>query len=224
MRRLPKPKSAKIRYCQTRLPKWAAHAAEIGTTPELVAQLEAATAAARLARRQQRKTIQAARSATLAFNQALARMATLASAIIGQVDIRAKTDGPHVYPLAEIDPPAKGTPPGPPGKPYDLSVSLGEAGDITLRWKCNNPRGTQGTQYQLWRRLDGGPMTFIATASRRRFVDETIPAGTKTVVYQIQATRLARVGPVAQFNVNLGTAPGRPRSAQPTNPTALLAA
>jgi hypothetical protein len=42
-----------------------------------------------------------------------------------------------------------------PGTPNRFAVALAGDGALTLKWKCNNPRGASGTMYQVWRRLGG---------------------------------------------------------------------
>jgi len=60
--------------------------------------------------------------------------------------------------------------------------------------------------YTVSRRIGvDGPFVQLGLSGKKRFVDDTIPAGTSQIVYQIQAIRSTRVGPAAQFNVNFGT-------------------
>ena len=44
----------------------------------------------------------------------------------------------------------------------------------------------------------------IGASGTRSFVDATVPAGTPTVTYQVQAARSTAVGLAAQFVVNFG--------------------
>ncbi|MGH7214446.1 MAG: hypothetical protein ACREIT_06755, partial [Tepidisphaeraceae bacterium] len=84
MRLLPKDKAGKIEFCKVRLVPWAEHAAAIGTTPEMVAELTARTEAARLALIEQYQARQAAQAATLKLKTAIANMTTTATAIVLQ--------------------------------------------------------------------------------------------------------------------------------------------
>jgi hypothetical protein len=205
MRLLPKDKSGKIEFCKVHLAAWAEHAAAIGTTPEQVAELATRTEAARLALIEQDQAQQAARAATLRLKIAIENMTSSASAIILQIRSEAGRGGDGVYLLAQISAPAKGSPIAPPGRPFGFKAELDAIGGLRLTWKCRNPRGSQGTIYQLWRRIDGGKLTYIGGTGRRRYVDATVPAGSAGVMYQIQAVRSTAKGDWATFNVVLGT-------------------
>jgi hypothetical protein len=66
-----------------------------------------------------------------------------------------------------------------------------------------------GTVYQVGRRIGGaGEFTYCGGAGAKKFLDETIPAGSSQVTYQIQAVRSTAVGEWAQFNVNFGIGTG----------------
>ncbi len=39
------------------------------------------------------------------------------------------------------------------GLPSRFAVQLQATGSLTLTWECKNPRGSEGTIYQVWRRL-----------------------------------------------------------------------
>ena len=97
-------------------------------------------------------------------------------------------------------------PVGPPGTPTSFKVELLADGSVKFKWKCANPPGATGTQYQVWRRIGtAGAFTFLGGTGMKQFTDPTIPAGSSQVTYQIQATRSTAIGPWAQFNVNFGT-------------------
>ncbi|MGH7214903.1 MAG: hypothetical protein ACREIT_09080, partial [Tepidisphaeraceae bacterium] len=147
-----------------------------------------------------------------------------ATAIVLQVRSEAAHAGDGVYSLASIPVPAKASPIAPPGKPSAFEAALDVTGALTLTWKCKNPRGSQGTIYQLWRKIDGGALTYIGGAGRRRFVDATVPAGSAGVVYQIQAVRSTAKGEWATFNVNLGTRGKMPTSVRIGSPPMTIAA
>ena len=48
----------------------------------------------------------------------------------------------------------------------------------------------------------------MANENVKEFTDQTVPAGSSQVTYQIQAVRSTAAGPWAQFNVNFGTSSG----------------
>lgn len=221
---VPSKSVAKIAFYETHNASWAANAAAIGTTPEAVSALADLTAAAREAYQEQRMAQDAARSATLKLQMAVEAMANAGAAIIGQVRVQATASGDGVYSLASIPKPAKPSPIGPPGQPTSFSVELSQIGSLTLKWKCKNPAGAVGTVYRVWRRIGQGELTFLATVGAKQFVDDTLPAGTAAVMYQVQGMRTTAVGPVAQFNVSFGGGSGVKAEAVRTTGTTRVAA
>lgn len=103
------------------------------------------------------------------------------------------------------------TPRPAPGTPYKFTATLGADGALTLDWKCNNPRGSGGTIYQVWRRLGAtGEFQYLSGSGTKKFVDGTIPAGTAQVTYRIQAVRSTAVGAWAEYAVNFGVSGSGP--------------
>ncbi len=205
MRTVPRNQSPKIGFFQARLPKWEANADAIGVTPEDVALLAAKTEAANAALAAQQQAQQAAEAATLELQIAINDMAKLGAAMLMQIRAKAKTSGEAVYPLALISAPAAGSPLGKPGVPTKFSFTLDTRGALLMKWKCKNPRGSAGTMYQVYRRVDGNrELTFLGTSGTKKFTDATLPAGASEIVYQIRAMRSTVIGPLAEFNVNFG--------------------
>jgi hypothetical protein len=206
MRVVPKKHGPKIAFYKHRITRWAAHAAQIGTTAADVAELAAVTEEAREALAAQQAAQRVAQSATLRLHLAVEKMGTRGSAIIQQVRVRAATSGDDgVYGLAWIPQPKKRSPIGAPGRPYQFSVTLQPIGWVELRWKCRNARGSVGTMYEVWRRIGGaGALERVGMSGTKRFVDKTVPAGSGVVMYQVRAVRTTAVGEWAQFNVYFG--------------------
>lgn len=151
------------------------------------------------------------KSAVAAKNAARIAMCRMASDLAKIIDGSPVSDAQRI----ELGLAVRPTPaPRPaPGTPDRFTVTLAADGALTLRWKCDNPRGCSGTIYQVWRRTTNaggttGEFTYLAGTGARRFVDATIPAGSTGVTYQIQAVRSTAVGPWAQFNVNFGVSAG----------------
>lgn len=118
------------------------------------------------------------------------------------------------------------TPRPAPGKPASLVVTLDETGVLNLGWKCANPPNTQGTTYNVFRKIAGETeFTYLGGTGERKITDTTLPAGSSGVIYQIQAVRSTAVGPWAQFNVNFGVSSGGAMTASVTEtvPTKLAA-
>ncbi|CAN5644026.1 hypothetical protein BH09PLA1_BH09PLA1_34570 [soil metagenome] len=220
MRVVPRNKQPQVQFFMTHLEKWTANSEAIGTTPEMVATLADQTEAARLALVEQQMAQQATRNATLKCQIALERMATTGAAILLQIRARAQTEGAGVYSLALLTAPAKASPIGAPGTPTEFTYMLDTRGALKLRWKCKNPRGAVGTIYEVRRSIGmEGELTFLGTTGQKRLIDDTIPAGTSRIVYQIRAIRSTAVGDWAMFNVSFGTT-----SASATTRVAKLAA
>ena len=92
-----------------------------------------------------------------------------------------------------------------PGAPFGFKLSLETTGTLTFTWKCKNPKGAQSTTYNVFRRTTAtGEYTFVGSTGEKKFVDATIPAGTASITYQVQAIRSTGAGPWAQYNVNFG--------------------
>jgi hypothetical protein len=53
-----------------------------------------------------------------------------------------------------------------------------------------------------------GEATYIGGCGSRYFIDSTVPAGTSSVTYQMQAVRSTKAGPWATFNVQFGVNAG----------------
>jgi hypothetical protein len=206
---MPPDKVGKIEFCENHTAPWTTNAVAIGTTAAAVTDLTTKTTAARAAFNAQQAAQQAAKAATNDFNLAVTAMAAAASDIIKQVRVKASTAGNSVYSLAEIPVPATPSPIGPLGTPQSFKVTLAQTGALELSWKCTNPRGATGTVYQLYRRIGAtGEFTYLGGVGEKKFMDDTVPAGSAQVQYQIQAVRSTSVGPWALFIVNFGVSGG----------------
>ena len=208
---VPPAKLAKIGFYENHISPWSLNSVAVGTTAAEVTALQTKTEAARDAYNAAIAARDAAKAATLAYDNAVAAMADAGADIIKQIRAKAATAGSNVYVLAQIPAPAIPTPVGPPGTPFDFSVELLGDGSLELRWKCNNPAGSAGTMYQVYRRIGpGGAGEFVYCGGNgsKKFLDATLPAGSAGVTYQIQAVRSTSTGPWAQFNVNFGVGGG----------------
>src|SRR5690606_31720685 len=92
---------------------------------------------------------------------------------------------PSVYDKALIDPPAPRGDGTPPDQPSELRATLGTDGSLELTWKGKGPAGTR---YDVTRLLPGeSAFTVIGDTSKKKLVDNTIPAGTGQVLYRVIA-------------------------------------
>jgi hypothetical protein len=101
-----------------------------------------------------------------------------------------------------------------PGQPAGFASTLRVDGTLRLTWRCKNPVGAAGTLYEV-RRSDrsaatgaGGwtALAFVGLAGTRSFVDDTIPAGTAAVRYQVTAVRSTRRGAPGSHVVSFAAA------------------
>jgi len=97
----------------------------------------------------------------------------------------------------------------PPGTPYKFAVEIMPSGALELKWKCDNPAGSQGTLYQIGRKVDDATtFEYLGGAGTKSFTDTTLPAGASTITYRIQAVRSTAVGVEGVLVVNIGTGSG----------------
>jgi hypothetical protein len=199
---VPETREGKVTFYEAHLSPWAEDPASIGTTSEAVATLADLVAEARAALEDHRQAQMAARSATLRYHQAVARMHAGTGGgqwILQNIKAFAQaTADTGVYARAQIPVPAKPGRPGSlpaPGKPYAFDAALGQIGDLTLTWKCDNPSGTVGTIYQVRRQIGmDGPFEMVGTVGDKRFLDHTIPPGTVNCMYEVTAMRSTTKG------------------------------
>lgn len=206
---LPRKVVDRIQFCEDHIDPFTANAVAIGTSAAAVTALNTKVEAARAAYDAQQAAQQAARAATHDLSMAADAMTLAIASIISQIKTQAGITGPSVYSLAEIPAPATPTPVGTLGKPSDFEVTLDATGALNLKWKCTNPVSASGTVYQVYRRTTAsGDFTYIGGSGQKVFVDDTLPAGSSQVTYQLQAVRSTATGPWAQFNVNFGVGGG----------------
>jgi hypothetical protein len=97
-----------------------------------------------------------------------------------------------------------------PGTPFGFKVELIPAdGSVVLTWKCNNSRRGEGVLYAMARKVDDATEWFgLGNVGERKFTDSTIPAGTTSVTYRIQAQRTTSQGEPATFTIAFGGGAG----------------
>jgi hypothetical protein len=208
---VPPSRLGKIEFYESHIAPWTTNAAGIGLTPAAVTALATLTTQARAAYNAAEAARQAARTATQNFYdkvRALHNGAGAGQDMIDAIRLHAQSKNDlNVYILAQIPAPSAPATTPPPGTPFDFTVGLLQNGALELKWKCNNPSGTQGTIYEVRRSTTGagGSMVFVGASGVRSFVDETLPMGSTPTTYQITAVRSTSRGNPAQFTVNFGT-------------------
>ncbi len=207
---VPVKQVEKIQWYEDRLTQWTAQAVPIGSTAPVVADLATKTSAARAAFDAQQLIFAQAKAKTLTLNLAVSAMGVAGAGILRQIRAKADIAGGSIYVLAQVPPPAIPTPVPPPGMPTDFTAALNPVGSLKLNWKCANPAGSQGTTYQVFRRIGsastgaGGAFTFIGSSGVRSLTDDTLPAGAAVLTYRIVAVRSTSMGTAALFLVNIG--------------------
>jgi hypothetical protein len=153
----------------------------------------------------------AAEVATATFNDLCADVRTLGNAAVRTIDGFAIASGnpTAVWNAAGIPAPKTPSTLPPPGQPGSITASLNSLGELTLKWKCTNPRGVNGVVYQVLRGLNGAAPTPFDYTGEKTFVDATVPTGTTTVTYIIRARRGSSQGtPSSDFTVRFGVGGG----------------
>lgn len=209
MSTVPRDIAAKIEWFATHQPIWLANTAAIGLAAGDAATLLAKVTAAQDARAAQVTAQNAAKSSTVTLRAAIDDLAVYGAQLLAKIKTKALTTGDSVYALADVPPPATPGPVAAPGACTDFAPEFQADGSLLFKFKSNNPVGSSGTVYQVWRRATpDGAFEYLGGTGSKEFVDSTIPAGSSQVTYQIQAVRSTAVGPWAQFNVNFGTGGG----------------
>ena len=220
MATVPASKFGKLQFYEAHIDPWTNNAAAIGLDLPDVANLTTATTEARAAYDALLIARDAAKAATLNFTDKVATMHGAPGYGSDMIDtirnFAQTTDDDNVYVLAQI--PAPGTPGavGPPGTPYDFRVSLLQDGSTELKWKSNNPVGARGTVYEIMRSDAGGPMTFVAAAGAKTYIDSTLPTNSSPVTYRITGIRSTLRGNPGQFTVQFGAGGGLQVSTETT--------
>lgn len=208
---LPAKDADLIVWLNTHSAVWSSSYSRIGITQNDANAMKNAASEANTAYDAMLTARQAAKDATLAFNNAKKNARTLASGDIRTIKNFAleQADPNAVYSAAQIPGPKQRQDGVPPGRPFDATVNLDTiTGNLTLAFKCNNPAGTTGTVYVVQRRTGTtGTWSQVGITSTRRFLDTTLIAGASTVQYQITAQRGSVAGqPSGPITVSFGRA------------------
>ncbi|MDQ7014570.1 MAG: hypothetical protein Q9O74_11840 [Planctomycetota bacterium] len=223
MRIVPKSRSRTIEFYETRAPVWAEDPAAIGLTAERVAAVADRAAEARDALEAHLAALEASRAATARFYAATdalhADPGAGADTIATIKNFARTTDDPGVYVRAMLPapPPTGGVrsarggrgSAASPGTPFRFRVSLLQDGAVGLAWDCDNPTGTAGTVYEVFRRTAAGESTngrfdYLGTVGEKSFLDATLPPDASPVTYRVTARRGKHLGRPARHTVRFG--------------------
>jgi len=207
---IPSGRAEKIAFYNTRLEPWTTHALDIGLTVGEVGNMTSLVEAAVAAQEAAEVAREQSKAATQAYYAAVAAMGKTGKGLVETIRTYAvSTNNTSVYTLSLIPPPVVDTAVPPPGLPREFTVTLATTGWLTVKWKCTNPEGAQGTAYEVQRKIGSGNFVYIGIAGGdKTFIDNTLPAGSTGVVYQVTGVRSGLRGPAAQVNVNFGVGGG----------------
>jgi hypothetical protein len=198
MPRVPTTVQDLLNFCSEHGVVWTAipTPGSIGLTAAMITAFKTATGDAVTAVTAQSAAKDTAKASTIGANTKVKALRTSVAAMIRAITTyaAAQADPNIVYQNAQIDPPSPRTPSEPPGQPTNITATLDDEGNITLKWKCNNPAGGN-VIYTISRRENAtGDFQQIGVAGSRAFLDDSIPVGSGTVQYVIRGFRGQTVG------------------------------
>lgn len=207
MPRVPASVQGLIDFCNEHQPVWAIEPSKVGLTSGDLVDFQEQITATTAALSAQAAAKGVAKSSTLTANTEVGLLrknaGTLVRTIVAYAE--ASDDPMSVFASAQIPPNAAPSPSLPPGQPNDISATLDDEGNITLKWKCVNPAGGN-VVYSVMRRTDStGTFTQVGVTGSRAFTDATIPAGSPSMQYQIKGFRGQTTGPASPiFTLQFG--------------------
>ena len=204
----PNTKSGKIAFFNSVLAPWGTNASAIGLSSSSVTALTTLVTSAQDKYADQVSAENAVKLATQTADVSVDAMVAAGMEMVKSIRAKAanSTDPQAIYQLAQIPAPATPSPVTELGMAHDFKVELGMDGAVTLKWKCTNPRAS-GVVYQIWRKLDGETeFSFLGVTGEKKITDPTVPAGSQSTAYKIQAVRSTATGPVATVTVLFGVA------------------
>lgn len=207
MARVPRSVQDLLAFCTERDATWQSVSGSIGVSAAQLASYKAALSEATDAVTAQNAARTGAKAATLVANDKVKALRTSVAGIIRTIVTYAdqQTDPIAVYAEAQIDPPAPRGPSVPPGQPTNISATLDDEGNITLRWRCINVES--GNVVYIINRREGssGNFTQVGVSGSRIFLDDSLAAGPSVVQYQIRAYRGQTAGPASPiFTLQFG--------------------
>jgi hypothetical protein len=217
---VPSKKLPRLEFYEQHEPVWTSEQANIGLAATDPTTLATKNAAARAAYENHLAAQQNARAATQGWYEALADLSTFGAGLINKIRARASTGGGlATYTLAQIPPPATPAPVGPPGTPTKFKVEVDQSGALILSFACANPAGAGGTTYLIARQVGSGEFVTLGATGKKKFTDDTLPAGTAAVTYRVTAQRSTAQGLPAEFTVKFGVGSAGEMTATVTPPT-----
>lgn len=187
----PRKKVENIEFFEQRAPIWAANAAQLNLSEEETALLVSLTGTARTKYTEAQLKAEQAKTATANQDAAIDAMRGAGGELIKKIRVTAEQTGdPSLYGLAQIPAPKDPTP-IPPVEASDLDFTLLNNGDLELFWEGSVSTGTTYIVRRSLTNAEGAELPFEAVgfADEKRFVDKTIPQGTRKVSYEVVAKK-----------------------------------
>lgn len=203
-RLVPLTHTGQIQFFEQHLQPWTTNASAIGLTGPQVAMLSDLVETAREKYVEAEAARLASKIATQSLQNALELMNKVGSGCVQS--IRGKADSTldaSVYSKALIPPPAAKTPSGIPNQPTACSAFIDDGGRVNLSWVGSTQ---YNTYFTIWRKLPGeSGFKMIGTVGGKKWVDETVRAGTPCATYFIKAHRGTKISTASlQMNIIFG--------------------
>jgi hypothetical protein len=185
---LPASREQLINWFSDRAAAWAADPTAIGLTALQVSDMVSKLAASESALTDASAAKISSKDATVVYYSETDDLRSFGADLIKTIKAYAETtNDAGVYAAASVPPPLPPTPAGPPNKPNALEAELLSGGGLHLSWK-----GTvsQSAYFSVYRKAEGETaFTLLDSPKDKFFDDNTIPAGSNSVIYYIQARR-----------------------------------
>ncbi|MBY0307929.1 MAG: fibronectin type III domain-containing protein [Phycisphaerales bacterium] len=199
----------RLQFLKERIPVYQAAPANFGVTAAALTQLDNAYKAADGAYQAALDARAAAKKATQMQEDALRLMGTQQSNVLRSIKTFADNkptvaERNAVYAAALLPVPQPPSSLPAPSTPTSVSADPNANGTVTVRWKAS---GNAGAVYTVWRKLAGNSQfTQVGLVAKKSFIDTTVPAGTTSCQYQVQAVRGTQMSTATQpVTVQFGT-------------------
>ncbi len=196
---LPRKDSDLLNWVSSRSDLWSSEATFLGFTTQQVTAWTALINEAQVANQAAEQARNASKAATSALRDSIRTLRRETGELIDQVRLTAdRAENPvKVYNRAQVPEPTPPSPRPAPEAPRDLSATLdASTGDLRLTWKAS---GNSGTVYTIRRRVTTSTGTtaseVVGVTGSKRFTDDDVPTGARSVQYTVQGARGRSIGP-----------------------------
>lgn len=200
-RLVPTTIRGQIQFFENHLEAWTAHAAELGLSPDQMADFAALVEQVREDYNEAEAARLASKCATMRLMNSLSTMGQIGAGCIKTIRGKAESSmDASVYSKALIPAPSEPTPSGIPPQPTDLRMSIDDGGAVNLAW---NGSTRHNTYFTIWRKLPGeAGFTMIGTVGGKKWTDKTVSAGTPFATYFVKPHRGSKIG-LASLQINM---------------------